>query len=223
MTDFPEQPAFLNLAAQYFDTRDMREDASKINSQIKEKFPLFLFWRLNECANAFLERDAEKMKELLGDELRLDNLYPDRKLFHSSEYISYTKTAMLYFGLINDIEALNKRLDEAKKFAEKHNLDIKILQRIAVIVLRDSLKRKGSLNRTQPEATILPALPDFHFKEVEALYVHDLTIPDEMYDSLLQKDRKLIIEDLEKLLQHGIDEYETFSAKNVSAKNTFFV
>lgn len=66
-------------------------------------------------------------------------------------------------------------------------------------------------------------LPDFHFKEVEELYEHDLTIPAELYEFLLQKDRKLLIEDLQKLLQHAIDEYETFNGKNVTEKNTYFV
>ncbi len=66
-------------------------------------------------------------------------------------------------------------------------------------------------------------LPDFHFKEVEELYENDLTIPDELYDSLLHKDRALLIEDLEKVLQHSITKQEIFTAKNISFKNTYSV
>jgi hypothetical protein len=66
-------------------------------------------------------------------------------------------------------------------------------------------------------------LPDFNYKEVEALYEHNLTIPDELYDSLLQKERRLLIEDLEKLLKHAIDKFEVFNADEVPVKQTFFV
>lgn len=66
-------------------------------------------------------------------------------------------------------------------------------------------------------------LPAFNFKEVEELYEHDLTISDELYDSILHKDRKLLIEDLEKVFLHAVDKYEIFNADNVAARNTFFV
>jgi uncharacterized protein YchJ len=66
-------------------------------------------------------------------------------------------------------------------------------------------------------------LPHFTFKEIEALYEYDLTIPDDLIDPLLLKDRELLIKDLEKLLQHAVDKFEVFNAPEVSVKNTFFV
>ncbi len=64
-------------------------------------------------------------------------------------------------------------------------------------------------------------LPDFHFKEVEALYFNDLTIPSELYDVIAQKDRGPLIEDLEKVLRHSIEKIDIFLALKVEAKHTY--
>ena len=66
-------------------------------------------------------------------------------------------------------------------------------------------------------------LPEFSFSEVEELYNNDLNISNELYDSLLQKDRLLIIEDLKKVLTHSIENYLVFNEDNVSEENTFSV
>jgi hypothetical protein len=66
-------------------------------------------------------------------------------------------------------------------------------------------------------------LPDFTIKEVEELYVNDLKISDELYDTILRSDRSALITDIEKLFQHATDQFKIFSAKDVSNQNTFFV
>ena len=66
-------------------------------------------------------------------------------------------------------------------------------------------------------------LPNFHFGEVKLLYKNDLTIADDLYNAIVEKDRDLLVQDLEKVLQHAIDKYKLFSDKNVDNKNTFFV
>ncbi|MCW3112820.1 MAG: preprotein translocase subunit SecA [Segetibacter sp.] len=214
---YPQLPQFLNLAAQYFDQADMQEEKMKIMQDLKEKFPLFLFWRINESMDAFLKKDAEKMHELLGEELRLESLYPARKLFHTSEYLGYTRAVMLYYSLRKDETQLLKRMAEAEHLKKKFPFDTKILYQIAMTFLVEN-SSAGKI-----EAPVLPAIPGFQIKEVEELFNRDLTIPDELYDSILSKDRKLLIEDLEKLLQHGIDNYRTYNKKNVPNKNTYFV
>lgn len=66
-------------------------------------------------------------------------------------------------------------------------------------------------------------LPNFHFGEIKLLYKNDLTIADDLYNVIVEKDRNLLVQDLEKVLQHAIDNYKIFSDKNVANKNTFFV
>ncbi|HEX8462009.1 MAG TPA: SEC-C domain-containing protein [Segetibacter sp.] len=78
-------------------------------------------------------------------------------------------------------------------------------------------------SRTKELSTEEMQLPDFSIKDLEELYKHDLTIPDELFDSLLKNDRLVLIEDIKKLLQHAIDKFEIFDEEKVSLKNTFFV
>ena len=95
---YSQLPHFLNLAWQYYDEAGMKEEAVNILRQLEQKFPLFIFARINGSMEAFLAKDAEKMQGALGEELRIESLYPERKLFHTSEYLTYTRAVMLYYS-----------------------------------------------------------------------------------------------------------------------------
>jgi hypothetical protein len=60
-------------------------------------------------------------------------------------------------------------------------------------------------------------LPDFNCKEVETLYFNGLTIPADVYDTILQQDRSLLIEDLKKVLLHAVEKIDIFTAPEIDS------
>lgn len=215
---FPEVPHFLNLAALYYDAHDSREKAGEINKLVEEKFPSFLFWRVNKSLDAYLNEDAATMKVLLGDDLRLENLEPARKIFHFSEYVAYTRSVLLYYGLMKDYTSIVQRWQEARRVSGTYDFDITILDEAAYLYLKDLLNLKKSSQAS------LPSIPVFNFKETEEFFGCDLHISDEVFNSLLKKDRALVIQDLEKVLEYAIENEEAIKGEeNLPDENSFFV
>lgn len=214
---FPDQPHFLNLAAQYYDAFDNRKEATRINEQVKEKFPEYLFWRTNESLDGYLERNPDKMLALLGKELRLEKLYPERKLFHTSEYENYTKAVMLYYYLNDDENAAMKRLAESESLKNKYNLNTAMLYDVMKQHLLYSYAAKTK------DISAAPALPEFENEEFKELFNYGLNIPDELYEPILRKERSSIIRDLEKVLKHGVENYAYYNKEEVATEKSFFV
>ena len=57
------------------------------------------------------------MTEVLGNMMEIQDLYPDRKVFHLAEVTGFYRFAVMYFTAIGNFEAAESRYDILEKIA----------------------------------------------------------------------------------------------------------
>src|SRR6056297_1454007 len=108
---FPNVPQLKNYLHVLLLKMGETKKAEEYNQKIYEEFPNYLFAKLNMAASYMYNEMYEKVPEILGEELELQALYPERKLFHVSEIASFFEIVIRYFAGIGEIEEAEKRFE----------------------------------------------------------------------------------------------------------------
>ena len=215
---YPRSPQLKNylsvLYGQLGDTKKMHET----NRWITSEHPDYLFGKLNLANEYYLKKEYYKIPEILGDEMDLKSLYPNREIFHEIEVISFLKFSVLYFTAIDDLEQAEIRLDIMQRVApDADDTDI-ALKHLFVARMEKGLKRfeeeeKHRISVKTKEQEVKPTIiaPTFINAEIEWLYTNGLYIGEEKLNTLLSLPRETLISDLEMILQDSIERYAYFN------------
>jgi hypothetical protein len=77
---YPDIPQFKNFLSLYYSLNNDTRKAFEINNELLKQFPDYLYAKLN-MANFYINNsEVEKVTEILGVELELAELYPERKI-----------------------------------------------------------------------------------------------------------------------------------------------
>lgn len=102
---FPNVPVLLNHLVIWYNANGDTENARRINEDAYKKFPNYLFAITNKVSFDIEDGDLEEIKKLLGDEpFDISNLYPNRNIFHFTEYQAYSSAAIQYLAAANRTE-----------------------------------------------------------------------------------------------------------------------
>lgn len=214
---YPNNPQLKNylsvLYGQIGDTKKMYET----NRWIISEHPNYLFGKLNLANEYYFKKEYHKMPEILGDDMEIKALYPNRETFHLNEVTSFLKCAILYFTAIGDIEQAEIRYNILEKIApESDDTDV-ALNHIFIARLEAGKKRfeeekknKISVKTKKQEIKTTMDAPKFANPEIEWLYSNGLYISEEKTNTLLSLPRALLISDLQLVLQDSIDRYAYF-------------
>ncbi|MEL7248587.1 MAG: DUF1186 domain-containing protein [Bacteroidota bacterium] len=203
---YPRVPALRNYLTVYYHNQGNTNKAYDINRQIAEKFPGYLMARVN-LAMEYLSREAyNKVPEVLGDELDLQALYPNRKVFHYGEFQAINNAAVPYFLQTKQYEVLRTRLPILTEvLGEDHPL---------VDMARDGLMlaRRGQMDslfeeRSFDETLIREEAPVFTHPEVAQLYELPLPQAKPVYQQLLSLPADSLGQDLLALLKDSLHRY----------------
>lgn len=134
----PELPVLLNYLVTYYYASGDLGRAEQVNNELCEKFPDYLFGVVNK-ARFFIVMDKEdEAYDLLGGgNLNLSELYPERKVFHISEFKAYSSTAVMYLAATGQ---LAEARDYIRRVAEKH-AEEKFIDSLNEIVIEIILKK----------------------------------------------------------------------------------
>ena len=105
---YPQAPVFGNWLSVAYQRIDRIEDTMRVTREIFECHSDYIFARVNLAEEALRYFDLAEAERFLGAEMFLPALFPERKLFHISEFLSFCRVAGQY-------ELLNGNLDGAKK------------------------------------------------------------------------------------------------------------
>ncbi|HST58532.1 MAG TPA: hypothetical protein VLK84_07590 [Longimicrobium sp.] len=92
----PYAPVFYNYLTVVYSRRGRHEQAERTIDRVLERFPDYIFARLNRAEKLLIAGDADGALALLGPQLELRGLYPGRKRYHVSEFASYYCTVAHY-------------------------------------------------------------------------------------------------------------------------------
>ncbi len=214
---FPNVPQLKNYLHVLLLKMGETKKAEEYNQKIYEEFPNYLFAKLNMAASYMYNEMYEKVPEILGEELELQALYPERKLFHVSEIASFFEIVIRYFAGIGEIEEAEKRfeilIDLYPDYPNVENIEqLLLIKRMDSnqnhFINTDDLISVETKDVDSPDTAT--KAPDLHHPEIHWLYEEDLLIDKEKLTQLLQLPRKTLVRDLEKVLMDSIERYQYY-------------
>lgn len=98
-------------------------NSSKVNACIQDnyrKHPGYLFARIQYAEQCLKNNELEKIKEIFKEGFDLKLLYPERELFHVSEFVGLGSFLCRYFVEIGEQEKAEMILQALEKIAPDH-------------------------------------------------------------------------------------------------------
>ena len=214
---YPKIPQFKNYLSVLYGQLNETQKMYDVNKWIIAEHPDYLFGKLNLASEYYLKKEYDKIPYILGEQMELKALYPDRDTFHINEVFSFLKCAVLYFSAIGDIEQAEIRYDIMYELGPdateteiaKRNLTAAYLQAVEKR-FEEEEKRKIKVKTKPQEISNDSKAPKFYHKEIEWLYCNGLHIEEEKLNTILSLPKDTLIQDLELVLQDSINRYGYF-------------
>lgn len=215
---YPQIPQFKNYLSSYYSQIGQHERALKINSNILNEHPGYLFGKINLAMQYLHKNKISKIPEILGDAMEIKSLYPEREIFHIEEVLSFYQIAIYYFIETGNIEAAEMRLKIMADLDKDHFKTFKAAEAIAFHNIKKE-NEKFKQREISPGAPKLiskkkykqtKAEPVFVNPEIKLLYQYGFQIDFNIIKNLLELPRESLIEDLKKVIADSISRYNYF-------------
>jgi len=229
---YPDVPQFKNFLCMYYSLTGNNEKAFEVNNELLEQFPDYLYAKINKAQFYLSNNEPEKVPEILGENMELAELYPERKIFHHEEYINFYKTVAEYYCDIGEQEKAEAILENLYTVEEKLELEIN-LKSIEQYVMLSRLKNadldrfiknpEEITQRKKPTLQQTKKPPVFHYPQISWLYQYGFAdMPDEKIHELLSLEKEWLRIDLETVVYDAIRRYEFFNKQEYDdSKHSF--
>ncbi|MEX1003672.1 MAG: DUF1186 domain-containing protein [Crocinitomicaceae bacterium] len=216
---YPQIPQFKNYLSVVFQNTGDSEKTREVNRWIIAEHPDYLFGKLNLAQEHLQNEEFDKIPELLGNDMELKCLYPDRDVFHLDEVTGFLSLAIKYFALTGQMEQAEKRFELLNDVASESIIPEDIEEFMMYARLRHGAKWFDELNKDRIEILVAPQkesstsskIPEFTHEEVVSLYEIGLYIEKSQLESLLSLPRESLIHDLETVLKDSVNRFAYFS------------
>ncbi len=214
---FPNSPHLKNYLAVAYMNTEMEEESYKVNDRLIEEHPQYLFGILNK-ANEYLNKgEHEKMPGLMGENMELKDLYPEREMFHVTEMISFLETAIHYFIADNNFEATKSRVELLKELDPQNPLVLSFESTLSILGIGDEGMPFGKDKyfpkpefRTYDKSVQTEQAPTFQNEIINKLYEAGFDIDQGIFEEILVLPRESAIQDLKKVLHDSVSRYDYF-------------
>ncbi len=222
---YPFVPQFKNYLSSLYDMQGNHFMAAEINRQLVSLHPNYLYGQLNEANIAILNEEYDKVPEILGKEMELKAMYPERDEFHYGEVFGFLQTAFNYFIGIRESEQAQIRLDIIEKLNEEFDLDINIVdyERKMMDLNWDNSLQQEEMEWTEyrtPKVIAKKAVettteaPVFTHPIINELYCNGLEIDQQIINEILALPRETLLADLHKVVYDSMARFEIFAYKD---------
>lgn len=198
--------------------------ARRVLRELRKNHPNYLFGITNESNRLVQEKkDTVAARHLMGERLLLQDLYPERKVFHISEVMNYYQSAVLLLLQEGDIEAAQERHSILLAIDPEHS----ITQRVTEAILgkrmianlerikeeeRNKLRVKTRATAPYPQRKEAPV---FHHPEIEAFYRYGLEdLPKANRSLIAALPQATLVQDLKRVLEDGLQRYSYFDRQS---------
>jgi tetratricopeptide (TPR) repeat protein len=217
----PRNPQLKNYLSTAYVVMGRQEKAKEVNRWILKEHPGYLFAILNQAAGYYMEGEYERMPEVMGEEMELKSLYPERDIFHLAEVTGYFKLSVLYFAATGNLGAAESRLKIMEELAPDHQDTLSAQEELMRFQMMKGHERWLEEEKKKIHVTHIPdelppqtdKPPVFENAIIYRLYEHGLYIPPELLDEILALPRESLIADLERVLEDMLVRYRYFERK----------
>ena len=215
---YPRIPHFKNYLSIAYDRSGNYKKAVELNRELVHQRPDYLFGRINYAEDLIANNQLDEVPALLGEEMHIHKLFPDRDIFHVDEVSKYYGTAIQYLIKADRADEAKLRLD----FISEIEPDSPEVERSMFDMIQHNMKKNLDLHQQEKlmERRVecrgyardlqTDQPPSFTHSEIEELYRHGLDIPEELINTILKLPRETVIPDLERVLEDAICRYEFF-------------
>jgi len=222
----PDLPQAKNFLIKAYDEKGNTGKAIELNEQLLIDFPDYIFAKTNAAVFEYFKGNHEKMLSYLGESLNLEDLLPQRKIFHISELRSFIYATILYFIGTNQLNMAKKQLKVIEKMDPEHQL----FQHANQLLIEKNMKnraeryqflqkRKEIIGENELPEQSSPA-PVLEHPELQVLYEQEVDIAAEELQKILTLPRNSLIQDLEAILLDAIGRYEYFENETDYVEDT---
>lgn len=231
IAQFPKVPIFKNYLSTYYTFKYDYKKAEECNLWLIQEHPNYLFGLLNYASTLIEEEKFEDVKKVLGPNLLLNELYPERTEFHLDEVMSYFAITIEYLFATNKFKEAEFRLDIlgeiddehpkyllAEEFRSKYFYEA-AMQRM--IEQKDLMMEVPEIDRRSSVQTNEP--PVFNYpKEMDLLFAKDISeIKDGQIELFKHLEVEKLTEDLIQLLKDSIVRFDYYA--HLYADDTYSV
>lgn len=115
-------PVLSNLLYAAYSMTNELDKAEKIAEESYKKFPEYLFSRVNYAHICLMKGELNKVPEILDHKFDLREIYPERKKFHITEFISFSGVTCWYFFETGEIEVATEIYNSLEEVAPEHEM-----------------------------------------------------------------------------------------------------
>ncbi|MDZ7774431.1 MAG: DUF1186 domain-containing protein [Bacteroidales bacterium] len=214
---YPHTPHLKNYLSVAYMNSGMEEESYKINDRIIKEHPQYLFGILNK-ANEYLNKGEHKrMPELIGENMELRDLFPEREVFHVAEMTSFLETAIQYFMAENNFEATKSRVKILKELDPENPLVLSFEDTLSILGIgddnapfeSDKLYPKPEF-KSYDKSIQTEESPTFQNEIIYKLYEAGFDIAQGIFIEIMKLPRESVIPDLQKVLRDSVCRYEYF-------------
>ncbi|KGE87002.1 MAG: SEC-C metal-binding domain-containing protein [Phaeodactylibacter xiamenensis] len=220
----PHLPRAQNHLYTLYMMRGKRRKAGRLLRELRKNHPNYLFGITNESNLLVQEKkDTAAARHLMGERLLLQDLYPERKVFHVSEVMNYYQSAVLLLLEEGDIEGAEERhgilleIDPEHPITEgvtEYILGKKVMVNMQRMKEAQRNKRKAKTRATAPYPQVKEA-PVFNHPEIEAFYRYDLeALPKANISAIAALPKTTLVQDLKWVLEDGLRRYKYFERQS---------
>jgi tetratricopeptide (TPR) repeat protein len=215
---YPHVPQLKNyLSAAYMNSGNIKK-AREVNHWILKEHPDYLFGKLNLGFEYYATKQYEKIPEVIGNLMEIQDLYPERGCFYISEVTGFNKLAIMYFCAIGNLPAAESRYEIIEQLAPDHPDTEEVFPYLMRARLEAAKKRMDQEEKTRIRVKTIPydrklrkeTKPEFAHKEIDWLYENDFRIDKEKLKVILGLPYKSLVSDLTLVLKDAIYRYDFF-------------
>ena len=117
---YPQVPHLKNYLPVTYKNTGKMEKTIEVNRWLLKDHPDYLFGKLNLAFEYYNKQQYDKIPEVVGNLMEIQDLYPERDFFHLTEVTSFNKLAILYFCAIGNLKAAESRYEILNELAPEH-------------------------------------------------------------------------------------------------------
>lgn len=140
---YPSVPVFYNYLRIAYEITGQVKKADVLLEEIYQKFPDYLFAKTNYAFRCLRNGRYAKIPEIFANKLDLKLLYPDRIVFHLSEFTAFTSVMALYYHINGERNNALIHYHRLKQWAPNHDLTKVVQSLLLPTLLQRLLDRLG--------------------------------------------------------------------------------
>ncbi|NOR88339.1 MAG: hypothetical protein GQ527_12090, partial [Bacteroidales bacterium] len=215
---FPKIAILKNYLSVSYQSIGKPQKAQEVNHWIVAEHPDYYFGKINLAAEYLEKKQYDEIKEILGEDLDIKYLLPDRDTFHIDELTSYFAITAMYCAAIQDFEQADIRLEILNELNPDHHKTIAATKHVEFVKMGNHIEqikeqRKDNILVDVKETQFgnTTSQPNFENLGIYLLYKSGTGINQEYLHKILKLPKISIIPDLEMVLKDSIERYNYFS------------